>query len=117
MKRAVLATLMITGAGMLGPGVTPSSAARLAATTTAAGFPVPPIPPEHPRLDETAPVPNADARAPIARQSTSPSVDVRLYRARPYDPGFGFAPGSRYQTSEDRKPIQTPGVSISVPLQ
>jgi hypothetical protein len=78
---------------------------------------VPPIPPEHPPVAETAPVPNADARAPIAPQSASPTVDLRLYRARPYDPGLGFAPGSRYQTSEDRKPIQTPGLSINVPLQ
>ena len=32
-------------------------------------------------------------------------------------PSVGFAPGSRYQTTEDRKPIQTPGFSISVPLK
>ncbi|MGD0102645.1 MAG: hypothetical protein ABSC06_01235 [Rhodopila sp.] len=80
-------------------------------------LPVPPIPPEDPPLAEIAPVPNPDARAPEVAASDAPSVDVRLYRAKPYDPGLGFAPGSRYQTSEDRKPIQTPGVSISVPLE
>jgi hypothetical protein len=112
MKRVLLAALI-----MLGTGITPGCGVTLTAKTTAEDFPVPPIPPEHPPVAETAPVPNADARAPIAPQSASPTVDLRLYRARPYDPGLGFAPGSRYQTSEDRKPIQTPGLSINVPLQ
>jgi hypothetical protein len=83
----------------------------------AENLPVPPIPPEHPPVAEVAPTPNVDARAPVAPASASPTFDVRLFRASPYDPGMGFAPGSRYQTSEDRKPIQTPGVSISVPLE
>jgi hypothetical protein len=80
-------------------------------------LPVPPIPPEHPPLAEIAPVPDPDAQAPVAAVSDTPSVDVRLYRAKAYDPSLGFAPGSRYQTAEDRKPIQTPGFSISVPLK
>ena len=80
-------------------------------------LPVPPVPPDHPHLGEIAPVPNVDARAPLAPVSHAPTVDVRLFRNRPYDPAMGFAPGSRYQTNEDRKPIQTPGLSISVPLQ
>jgi len=80
-------------------------------------LPVPPIPPERPPLAEVAPVPNVDAREPVAAASNAPTIDVRFYRARPYDQGMGFAPGSRYQTSEDRKPIQTPGVSVTVPLQ
>ena len=112
MKRVLLAAIIT-----LGPGITPSFGVTLTASATTKDFPVPPIPPQHPPLAETAPIPDADARAPVAPQSTSPSVDVRLYRARPYDPGLGFAPGSRYQTSEDRKPIQTPGLVISVPLQ
>jgi hypothetical protein len=102
---------------MLGAGITPGSGVTLQVDATTQDFPVPPIPPEHPPLAETAPVPNADASAPITPESAAPSVEVKLYRARPYDPGFGFAPGSRYQTSEDRKPIQTPGLIISVPLQ
>ena len=79
-------------------------------------LPVPPIPPDHPRLAEAAPVPDLDAKAPVAPVSDKPSVDVRLYRAKSYDTGFGFVPGSRYQDSEERKPIQTPGLSIRVPL-
>jgi hypothetical protein len=80
-------------------------------------LPVPPIPPEHPPPAEIAPVPNLDAQAPVAPAPEGPRFDVRLFRARPYDPGMGFTPGSRYQTAEDRKPIQTPGLSVSVPLQ
>jgi hypothetical protein len=80
-------------------------------------LPVPPIPPQQPPPAEIAPVPNLDAQAPVTPASEGPRFDVRLFRARPYDPGMGFAPGSRYQTAEDRKPIQTPGFSVSVPLK
>jgi hypothetical protein len=106
MTRNWLRAIFILGALMLSiPGA------------MAEGLPVPPIPPEHPPLGDIAPVPNLDARAPIAPASSSPSVDVRFFRNRPYDPGLGFAPGSRYQTNEDRKPIQPPGLSVSFPLQ
>lgn len=80
-------------------------------------LPVPPLPPAIPPAAEVAPVPDQDARGPAVIASDSPSVALKLYRAPTYDPGMGFAPGSRYRSSEDRKPIQTPGVSISVPLQ
>lgn len=80
-------------------------------------LPVPPIPPEHASVGETAPVPNVDARAPAVPTSEAASVNVKLYREKLYDPSMGFTPGSRYQSSEDRKPIQTPGLSVSVPLK
>jgi hypothetical protein len=80
-------------------------------------FPVPPVPPDLPPLADAAPVPDINAKAPVTPASDQPSVNVRLYRAKTYDPSVGFVPGSRYQTSEDRKPIQTPGFSISVPLK
>jgi len=83
----------------------------------ASDLPLPPTPPEHPPLGDIAPVPDADAHAPIAPASTKATVDVRLYRARTFNPSVGFVPGSQYQTNEDRKPIQTPGFSISVPLR
>lgn len=80
-------------------------------------LPVPPVPPEHPPAADGAPVPDIDARAPIAIAEQKPTVDVRLYRAKTFDTSMGFAPGSRYQSSEDRKPIQTPGLSVTVPLK
>ena len=89
-----------------------------ASSTLAAELPVPPIPPDHVPLAEVAPVPNNNARAPAVPVSDRPTVDVRLYRAKTFDDASaGFVPGSRYQTSEDRKPIQTPGFSINVPLK
>ena len=100
MKRILLATFIVVGPAAM--------AERL---------PVPPIPPRQLSQSEIAPVPDVDAQAPIAPASESPRFDVKLYRAQPYDPGFGFAPGSRYRSSEDRKPIQTPGLIVSVPLK
>jgi hypothetical protein len=79
-------------------------------------LPLPPVPPDHPPLADAAPVPDLYAEAPVAPAPAKPSVNVKLYRADIYDPGVAFVPGSRYQSSEDRKPIQTPGLSISVPL-
>jgi hypothetical protein len=82
-----------------------------------ATLPVPPIPPAHPPVDEAAPIPDADAHPPVTIASTDPSVGVELYRRERYDPSQGFVPGSQFQDSEDRKPIQTPGISVRVPLQ
>ncbi|MDR3534522.1 MAG: hypothetical protein P4L90_28660 [Rhodopila sp.] len=93
------------------------AAVTFGSSAMAEDLPVPPVPPANPSQSEIAPVPDPYAEAPVAPASEDPRVDVKLYRAKPYDPGMGFAPGSRYQTSEDRKPIQTPGFSISVPLK
>jgi hypothetical protein len=104
-RSVILGTLILLGV----------SSASVAAP--AEQLPVPPIPPDNLRFAETAPVPDPDAQAPVPAPSNDPSVDVRLYRSNTYDPSQGFAPGSRFQTTEDRKPIQTPGFSISVPLK
>jgi hypothetical protein len=89
--------------------------------STSAAFardlPVPPIPPERSAFGEKAPIPNLDASAPNGPVSNAPTLAVRQFRAQPYGPGLGFAPGSRYESAEDRKPIQTPGLSINVPLK
>jgi hypothetical protein len=91
--------------------------AAIGPTAFAENLPLPPMPPIQPHLADAAPVPDADAQAPVAPDSGQPSINMRLYRARTYDPAGGFAPGSRYQSSEDRKAIQTPGFSINVPLK
>jgi hypothetical protein len=93
------------------------SLTMLAYPAFAEDLPVPPVPPENPPIAEAAPTPDVDARAPVTPASERPSVDVRLYRSTAPDPSFGFAPGSRFQTAEDRKPIQTPGISVTVPLR
>jgi hypothetical protein len=88
-----------------------------AAPAEDSGLPVPPLPPEHPPGDVAAPIPNLDAHGPVIAASKEAQVGVELYRAQHYDPSRGFTPGSRFQSSEDRKPIQTPGLSIRFPLQ
>lgn len=80
-------------------------------------LPVPPVPPDNPPISEAAPTPDFNARGPVAPASEGASVNVRLYRSNPPDPSRGFAPGSRFQTAEERKPIQTPGFSVTVPLR
>ena len=80
-------------------------------------LPRPPVPPPHSLTADQAPVPDVTAQDPVRPPPQQTSVDVRLYRAQLYDPSMGFAPGSRYQSNEDRKPIQTPGFSVTVPLK
>jgi hypothetical protein len=80
-------------------------------------LPVPPIPPASPPGDVTAPVPDLNAQAPFTPTPEQVSVAVRMYRSKAPDPSRCFAPGSRYESTEDRNPIQTPGFSVSVPLR
>lgn len=112
-KTHTVIRMVLTTAVMLGSIVS----GALSHDVSAEDLPVPPVPPANLPLPDTAPVPNPNAKAPVADPSDAPSVDVKLYRARPYDPGVGFTPGSRYQSNEDRKPIQTPGLSFSVPIK
>jgi hypothetical protein len=88
-----------------------------AAPVDTSALPVPPTPPTDPPQDVAAPTPDADAHGPITAASTDPWVAVENFKADRYDPSLGFAPGSRFETAEDRKPIQTPGISIRVPLK
>jgi hypothetical protein len=81
------------------------------------GLPVPPIPPAHPPTAQSAPMPNPDARAPQENSSGGTQVsftDFRLDRDRR---SLGYSPGSQFQTSEDRRALQTPGLTVRVPLQ
>jgi hypothetical protein len=91
--------------------------AALSAIATADELPVPPLPPSNPPTAEIAPVPDPDVRDPVKPDAGQTSVNVRFYREKTYDTSMGFVPGSRYQSTEDRKPIQTPGFSLSVPIQ
>ncbi len=79
-------------------------------------LPVPPIPPAHPPTDQSAPVPDADIAVP-ASTVVMPNVTLQDFRASQFDRSLGYAPGSRFPTSEDKRPIQTPGLTWKVPLQ
>jgi len=86
------------------------------AAAPAPNLPVPPIPPTHPPTDVAAPVPDTDVHAPIVVASEDPRVQIRNFRVNRFDQSRGFLPGSRYESSEERKGIQTPGLSVTVPL-
>jgi hypothetical protein len=43
-------------------------------------------------------------------------VSVQDFRADRFGQALGYTPGSQFQTSEDKRPIQTPGVAVQVPL-
>ncbi len=88
----------------------------MASRADAADLPVPPVPPSSPPSSTAAPVPDNDFFPPQSAANAGPTVALKFFRSQTYDPGLGFSPGSRYRSSEERKPIQTPGISLSVPL-
>lgn len=113
MTRAVLALLaaLATLAASPEPGREGAAPAGLPI-----GLPVPPIPPLHAPTDELAPIPDDNLRAPLVVAGDDAQVKLRLFRIQRYDSSRGFPPGSHYESKEDRKAFQTPGLSLSVPL-
>jgi hypothetical protein len=93
----------------------------LLATTGASpqrALPVPPIPPAHPPTDQSAPIPDRDALAPPDTVVQGPRVGVRDFRIHQFiNQGLGYAPGSQFESNEERRPIQTPGLAVQVPLR
>jgi hypothetical protein len=89
--------------------------------TTGAGpsrnLPVPPIPPPHPPPAQPAPMPDLDATGPGPSGSQGPRVMLQDFRIDRFYQGLGYSPGSHFETSEDKRPIQTPGVTVQLPLQ
>lgn len=92
----------------------------LGLATIAAGppppLPVPPIPPAHPP-DQAAPMPDTEAHGPAPEIAQGPKLSVTDFRVRNYDQSQGYAMGSHFQTSEDKRVIQTPGLTLRLPLQ
>jgi hypothetical protein len=88
-----------------------------AGASPAPSLPVPPIPPAHPPLDQSAPMPDPDLRAPAAADPQGAQVSLSNFRYRQYDQSLGYAPGSHFQSSEEKRVIQTPGLTVRVPLQ
>lgn len=82
-------------------------------------LPLPPPLPTDPPTDQAAPVPEYDPRFPagFARDPNSTEWALRMYRMEELDTGEGYIPGSAYQSPEQRRPMQTPGFMVTVPLQ
>jgi len=81
-------------------------------------LPVPPIPPTHPPPDRSAPVPDRDAVGPVAPAKQGTKVTVEDFRVEQLNTqGLAYSRGSQFQSPEDKRPIQTPGLTVRVPLQ
>jgi hypothetical protein len=61
-------------------------------------------------------VPDADLQVPAPHTQTT-TLHVRIFSLDEHGSGLGFIPGSAYPAPEDRKPMQTPGITVSVPMQ
>jgi hypothetical protein len=100
------------------PSPAPRLAPRLAPGPAAAeALPVPPIPPLRIPAGGDAPMPDLEATGPQPEAGDAASVSFKLYRATVFNTNLGFAPGSRFQDHEERKPFQTPGLAVSVPFK
>jgi hypothetical protein len=82
-------------------------------------LPLPPPLPADPPADQAAPVPDVDVLAPgtFAPGQSAAVWALRIYRMQEFGTGEGYIPGSEYQSPEQRKPLQTPGFIVTVPLQ
>lgn len=80
-------------------------------------LPLPPKPPAHPPADRGAPVPDLYVSAPREGPTPLSNITVRDFRVDENNHSLGYTPGSQFQTSEDKRSIQTPGFSFRVPLQ
>jgi len=62
-------------------------------------------------------LPDRDAQGPFGLESAGTRVLVEDFRVRRFKQGLGYTPGSQFESSEEKRSIQTPGLSVRVPLQ
>ena len=81
-------------------------------------LPLPPIPPAHPPPSQIAPMPDLNLLAPRTEASGGPSVGFTMFRSPTVNTtSRGYPAGSQFRSKEDARPIQTPGLTLRVPLQ
>lgn len=78
-------------------------------------LPLPPTPPKHIPAGDAAPVP--DRLLSYDRGARSTEFHLRIFSLQEHDSGVAFIPGSAYAAPEDRKFMQTPGFTVSLPMQ
>jgi len=88
----------------------------IASPGVAETLPVPPAPPTQVTQSQNAPVPNLDADGRLPSDEWHPYVVLRNFKPPAGQPGLGYTPGSQFRSPEERKTIQTPGVSFTVPI-
>ena len=80
-------------------------------------FPIPPIPPEHPPTDQSAPVPDTSLTAPLG---PPPSQGAQLrpdfFGRKLYNNGQGYVPGSTIEGQQEQREKPIPGVNLKLPL-
>lgn len=111
MTRAIvmlLASLLLAGAG-------PRSS--LPPPPALPSLPLPPPLPADPPTDQAAPVPNGTLWGPDASAGDHGAFAFRIYRMPEFGTSQGFIPGSAYESPEQRRPMQPPGFSFTLPLQ
>ena len=79
-------------------------------------LPVPPVPPTRLMGPDVAPVPNREAQTATASPEQRVSFGLKVFQSPSDNSGLAFAPGSRYSSLEERKPVHTPGVNVVVPI-
>ena len=107
MKQVILALPIMALAIM-------ASAAAFAAQPP---LPVPPIPPAEAPL-RTAPMPDLDARQPVAEgEQPQVTLDMGIHR-RPQtdDPSLGDPEGTRYRSDIDHRVFAIPGFKVHLPF-
>lgn len=79
-------------------------------------LPLPPAPPAQVTQSQNAPVPDLDADGRVPSDELHSYVALRNFRSPTGQPGLGYTPGSQFRPPQDRKALQTPGVSVTVPI-
>jgi hypothetical protein len=84
----------------------------------AAPLPVPPMPPQLTPFETLAPVARSDVDPP-SDIAWGPNLKLRTFDRQSFEQNVngGYLPSSHYENKEDRKAIQTPGLSITIPLK
>jgi hypothetical protein len=110
----VTRALVLVLGGLLLSGAAPRGSLPLPRSLP---LPLPPPLPIDPPLDLAAPVPNRALRLPERIVQDATAFALRLYSMQDLGTGEGYIPGSAYQSPEQRKPMQTPGFMVTVPLK
>jgi hypothetical protein len=79
-------------------------------------LPLPPTPPAHAPSEVLAPLPGGDLRTSELGTPTT-EFSVRMFSLQEHGGGLAFIPGSAYPAPEDRKPVGTPGFTVSLPMR
>jgi hypothetical protein len=83
----------------------------------APSLPLPPTPPTNPPTSEPAPVPESDLTSQGSAAPRGMQVNLQMFTLREYGNGLAYIPGSAYESPVERKPLQTPGLTVSVPVR